>query len=338
MAENWIRIDIKSTKPKRVPSRKERNRTMNDAAAAGSRSRGEPRSAIAITGANRGIGLATARQVAAAGHPVILLCRSERRGREAADSLPAPEAGAPPHQVVEADIASFDSVRRAAARIADLSYPVGGLVNNAAVFPHRRTESPDGFELQLAVNHLGHFLLANLLFPLMDRTDSGAGPARVVAVSSGAHEGPAFDFDDPNFERKPYTARAAYQQSKLANVLFAHGLARRAAQSSVQAVALGPGVYRTQLLREYLAEGPFSGSVSQFSAAEKAGPVVAALAIGHAGEDLNGAYFYIRERTSPAPAAQDESAQERLWAWSAAATGCDHFAHHARSTKDPAHA
>ena len=300
--------------------------------------------AVAVTGANRGVGLATAQQVARAGHPVVLLCRSERRGREAAATLASPR-GRRSHHVVPVDLASLDSVRRAATAVTDLGVPLAALVANAAVLPGERTESRDGFEAQLAVNHLAHFLLACHLFPLLDRCP---GVARVISVSSGAHHGPSFDFDDPHFRRKPYRPREAYQQSKLANVLFAKALASRtmalasrteALESqtsgpasettgpasrtkvpSVQSLALGPGVYDTELLKDYLSGGPALGAEFPVAGSEAAGPIVADLAIGRPDEDLNGGYFDRGAPAVPSPAAQNKRDQELLWAWSASVT------------------
>lgn len=296
--------------------------------------------AVAITGANRGVGLAAAQEVARAGHPVVLLCRSEHRGREAAHTL-APPGGPGSHHVVPIDLASLDSVRSAAQAVSDLGQPLAALVNNAAVLPGERTESRDGFELQLAVNHLAHFLLSCLLFPLLDRSP---GIARVISVSSGAHHGPAFDFDDPSFRRKPYGPREAYQQSKLANVLFAKALALRssvppsgaasrsastsrpasasrpASLPSVQSLALGPGVYHTELLKDYLGGESTAGAPFPVADPAVAGPIVADLAIGRPDEDLNGGYFDRGAPAAPSPAALNERDQERLWSWSASVT------------------
>lgn len=310
-----------------TPSPETADASAGEAPAANPRTADAP-AAVVITGANRGVGLAAAQEVARAGRPVVLLCRSERRGREAAETL-APPSGPGTHHLVPIDLASLDSVRRAAQAVADLGRPLAALVNNAAVLPAERTESRDGFELQLAVNHLAHFLLSCLLFPLLDRS---AGPARVISVSSGAHHGPAFDFDDPNFRRKPYGPREAYQQSKLANVLFANGLASRsnglasrsnaaASLPSVQSLALGPGVYHTELLKDYL--GGESTSSAPFPVADSAvaGPIVADLAIGRPHDDLNGGYFDRGTPAVPSPAALNEHDQERLWSWSASVTG-----------------
>ena len=273
---------------------------------------------VVVTGSNRGVGLATARNLAGRGYDLVLVCRDERRGAAALESLHSPH-GRANHRLVVADLASFDSVRAAAERIGESGTTVSALVNNAACLPRRRRTSPDGFELQLAVTHLGHFLLTHLLLPRLRRASA---PSRVVTVSSAAHSGRPFNFRDPNFERRRYRRRRAYQQSKLANVLFTLGLARRVAETGVQAVAVHPGVYDTGLLRRYLGRVPGGGVAARLGTPgpEKAGPVVAELAVGRRDEDLNGAYFHKGTRAEPSVAARDPGAQERLWDWSAEAT------------------
>ena len=274
---------------------------------------------IIITGANRGIGLAAAKHLAAAGHPLILLCRDGDRGCQALGELAPPP---PPHEhrMIVTDLASFDSIRDAAHRITKLDSPVAALLNNAATLPKRLTVSREGFEMQLAVNHLGHFLLTNLLLPLLLRASR---PCRVVSVSSDAHRGPPFDFADPNFEHRPYRRTHAYQQSKLANVLFTLGLARRTSGTSVEPVALHPGVYYTGLLRDYIGGVPGTGAFGRVVGrnASRGGPILAKLAVGHRHDDLTGAYFNKSRRSTPSSAARDQEAQERLWEWSASAVG-----------------
>ena len=276
---------------------------------------------IVITGGNRGIGNAAARHLAAQGHPVILVCRDEERGREALDAL-AELPGDARHHLVTADLASFDSVRACARTILEMDTPLDALVNNAATVPRERTLSHDGFEMQLAVTHLAHFLLSNLLLPALRRAPAYS---RVVTVSSGAHGGPAFDFDDPNFERRRYRAAVAYQQSKLANILFTRAFARRTTGTGVQPLALHPGVYDTGLLRDYLGMLPAGRFLARVVSrrADRAGPILGELAAGRRDEDLGGAYFNKDSRSLPSAAARDEEAQERLWAWSAASTGLE---------------
>lgn len=265
--------------------------------------------------------MATARNLAGRGYDLILVCRDQERGEAALESLHSPHNRGN-HRLVVADLASLDSVRAGARRIAETGATISALVNNAACLPRKRHASRDGFELQLAVTHLGHFLLTHLLLPQLR---GAPAPSRVVTVSSAAHSGPPFNFRDPNFERRRYRRRQAYQQSKLANVLFTLGLARRVAGTGVQAVALHPGVYDTGLLRGYLGRFPGGGVAARIvtTRAEKAGPVVAELAVGRRNEDLNGLYFHKTARSEPSTAARDRGAQERLWSWSVRATGLE---------------
>lgn len=274
---------------------------------------------VIITGGNRGIGLAAAKTVAGAGHSVILLCRNAHRGRAALSEVP-PLPPPHEHRLITCDLASFASVRDAARRIAELDPPIAALLNNGATLPRRRAVSPDGYEMQLAVNHLGHFLLTNLLLPLLFRSSR---PCRIVTVSSDAHRGPPLDFGDPNFERRRYKRTHAYQQSKLANVLFSLELARRTAGTRVEAVTLHPGVYDTGLLRDYIGGMPGSGAFGRIvgSNADRGGHILAELAVGRRGEDLNGSYFNKTRRSAPSAAAQDREARQKLWVWSAKAVG-----------------
>lgn len=288
---------------------------------------------VIITGGNRGAGLAAARNLAGRGYDLILLSRDEQSGRTALESLHSPQS-AGNHRLVATDLASFDSVRAAAARIAAMEVSISALVNNAACLPARRAESRDGFELQIAVNHLSHFLLTNLLLPQL----RGAhGPSRVITVSSAAHKGPSFNFRDPNWKRRRYRRRRAYQQSKLANVLFTLALARRVAGTGIQAVVLHPGLYDTGLLRSYIGSLPGGGAVRRFVArdAQRAGPIVGELVAGRRGEDLNGTYFDTGVRAKPSRAAMDRRVQERLWTWSAVATGLEAPASEAHEGQPP---
>jgi NAD(P)-dependent dehydrogenase (short-subunit alcohol dehydrogenase family) len=187
---------------------------------------------VIVTGANSGIGLPTAQAFAEAGARVVLAVRDLAKGEVAAVSIP----GA--CEVRKLDLADLTSVRAFANGLQD---EIDVLINNAGVMrtPERRTV--DGFELQIGTNHLGHFALTNLL--LSQITD------RVVTVASGAHRGGSISLDDLNWERRRYNRWAAYQQSKLANLLFTLELQRRltAAGSRVRALAAHPGYTATNL-------------------------------------------------------------------------------------------
>ena len=189
-----------------------------------------------VTGANSGLGLATARELARAGASVVLAVRNLELGAQAAESIEGDVT------VRQLDLADLASVRA----FADgWSGDLDVLVNNAGIMMVPAGRTADGFELQLGTNHLGHFALTNLLLPHV--TD------RVVTVSSGLHRSGVIDLDDLNWQRRPYNATAAYGQSKLANLLFTLELQRRltAAGSPVRALAAHPGYSATRRFAEY---------------------------------------------------------------------------------------
>jgi len=187
---------------------------------------------VIVTGANSGIGRAAAAALAGAGARVVLAVRSTEKGDAAAASM----AGTT--EVRELDLASLDSVRRFAA---GWEGPIDLLINNAGVMIPPLSHTAEGFELQFGTNHLGHFALTNLLLAHVT--------GRVVTVSSGAHRGGRIDFEDLNWEHKPYRAWRAYGQSKLANLLFTAELQRRLTEagSPVLATAAHPGYAATNL-------------------------------------------------------------------------------------------
>jgi NAD(P)-dependent dehydrogenase (short-subunit alcohol dehydrogenase family) len=196
-----------------------------------------------VTGANSGIGFEAARQLAAHGGRVVLAVRSEAKGQGAVARIRA----AQPDAAVEVralDLADLDSVRAFAAAILTDKIAVDVLINNAGVMYPPRRLTRQGFELQFATNHLGHFALTGLLFDTIRR----GRDARVVTVSSTEHKGGSIHFDDLTGERS-YSPRAFYQQSKFANVLFGLELDRRvrAAGIPVRSVLAHPGYSNTNL-------------------------------------------------------------------------------------------
>jgi NAD(P)-dependent dehydrogenase (short-subunit alcohol dehydrogenase family) len=186
---------------------------------------------IVVTGANSGLGEATARLLAGRGATVVLACRNTAKGEAAAAKMTGDV------EVRSLDLADLTSVRAFAAATG----PIDVLVNNAGVMaiPHKRTA--DGFEMQLGTNFLGHFALTGLLLPRIGD--------RVVTVSSGAHRIGRIDLTDLNWEKRRYRRWAAYGQSKLADLMFAYELHRRlvASGSSVRSVAVHPGYASTDL-------------------------------------------------------------------------------------------
>ena len=269
-----------------------------------------------ITGANSGIGLPTARALGKAGAHVVLAVRDVAKGETAAASVPGDR------EVRHLDLADLASVRAfAEAWQGDIDV----LINNAGVMrtPERRTV--DGFELQVGTNHLGHFAMTNLLLPQL--TD------RVVTVSSNAHRGGSISLDDLNWQRRRYQRWGAYQQSKLANLLFTLELERRltAANSPVRALAAHPGYAATNLQfrsERGLEDRVMSLSNRLFAQSDEAGAWPTLFA---ASQDLPGGGYVgpdglAEQRGHPTlvgrtAAASDVEMAKRLWALSEELTG-----------------
>jgi protochlorophyllide reductase len=186
---------------------------------------------VLVTGANSGLGLRTAQVLATRGAHVIMACRSAERG-EAARLKVGGSA-----EVLQLDLADLSSVRAAAEKVGTLDL----LINNAGIMAVPYGKTVDGFERQFGTNHLGHAALTWLLLPALRQRPG----ARVVTVSSLAHQYGHIDFDDPNWEHRSYSYRGSYGQSKLANILFARELDRRCPE--VTSIAAHPGVTATEL-------------------------------------------------------------------------------------------
>jgi NAD(P)-dependent dehydrogenase (short-subunit alcohol dehydrogenase family) len=194
-----------------------------------------------VTGANSGLGLVTARELARAGAHVILAVRNAAKGADAAAGIASAVPGAKV-EVRQLDLASLASVRRFAESVGGATVDL--LVNNGGIMMPPRSTTEDGFETQLATNHLGHFALTGLLLDALGRSSA----ARVVTVSSFEHHRGRIAFDDLQRERA-YDARSAYQQSKMANVLFGLELDRRlrATDLPIISVLAHPGWTTTNL-------------------------------------------------------------------------------------------
>jgi NAD(P)-dependent dehydrogenase (short-subunit alcohol dehydrogenase family) len=206
---------------------------------------------VLITGANSGIGYHAALKLARKGAHVVLACRDPQRGEDALARLDADSPGAHAELVI-LDLASLASVRDFAKKQLAERRPLHILINNAGVMaPPKRLETADGFELQLGTNVLGHFALTALLMPALERAaaESKDRP-RIVTIASIAHKRGQLNFNDLHSENS-YGPMRAYQQSKLANLLFAFELDRRLrnANSRIMSIAAHPGVADTNLFR-----------------------------------------------------------------------------------------
>ncbi|HEY4098108.1 MAG TPA: SDR family oxidoreductase [Baekduia sp.] len=273
---------------------------------------------VLITGATRGIGQAAAIELARRGAEVAIVGRDPERVRETAVAARAAGGGAPVHEHV-ADLDRQDDVRRLAAEVLDRHPRLDVLANNAgAMFTERRT-TPDGYEQTLALNHLAPFLLTALL---RDRLAADGG-GRVVTTTSDAHSGGELDFDDLQWERRPFRAMKVYGTTKLANILFTRELARRNAGGTITATCFHPGVVRTGfgkndglLYRAGLtAIGPFLRSPA------KGARSLVWLALDPAAAQVDGAYVIDMKVKQPTAAARDAPLAEGLWERSEALTG-----------------
>ena len=284
---------------------------------------------VLITGGNSGLGLAAARVLAARGATVVLGCRSAHNAARAREDI----LGTTPAARVEVgvvDVSSLGSVREFAATVGRRLPVPDVLINNAGIMATPRASTVDGFEMQFATNHLGHFALTGLLFPLLrDRPGT-----RVVAVSSIAARSGRIDFDDPMGERR-YDPWRAYNQSKLANLLFAFELQRRLAASGATTVALAahPGASTTNLFATpggFLAKRVISPLMKGllFQPAERG--VLPILLAAVAPSAQPGGYYgpagFQELKGDPAPArvppqALDADVAARLWRMSEQLTG-----------------
>lgn len=258
---------------------------------------------VLVTGSTDGIGRAAARALAAAGMTVILHGRSKPKVDAALTLLAEELPGATLH-AVSFDLGSLAAVRAGAAQILERFPALHVLVNNAGIFAEERTLTADQLELSFAVNHIGPFVLTQLLVPRLLESTTDGGPARVVNVASVAHTRGRIHLDDLTLARA-WTGYAAYAQSKLANVMHAISLAEQHDPAKLVAYSLHPGVIGTKLLRQGF--GPVSGA-----SPESGAKMIVRLVTGDM-SDPSGSYFSDGVATPPAVAARDAGIRSALW-------------------------
>ena len=265
-----------------------------------------------VTGGASGIGIETVRALAGAGADVTIAARDVDAATRVADAMRSDVRGA--LHVASLDLADVRSVERFAAQWRG---PLHMLVNNAGVMACPETRTGDGWELQFAVNHLGHFALSLALHDAL----AEAGGARIVSVSSSGHQASPVIFDDLHFRYRPYDPGLAYAQSKTANVLFAVEATRRWAGEGIVANALMPGAIATRLQRHI--GGP--AAVDPLRKTPQQGAATSVLlAASPLLEGVGGRYFFDNQQAEPvdhrtddmrgvAPYALDDANARRLW-------------------------
>jgi len=256
---------------------------------------------VLVTGATDGLGQHVTRELAAEGATVLLHGRSQERLEAVLEDVRT-QAGGVEARSYLADLSSLAAVRGLAERVLADEGRLDVLVNNAGIISRERRVSEDGVELTFAVNYLSHFLLAELLLPLL----RDSAPARIVNVASAGQS--PMDFSDPMLERE-YDAMRAYSQSKLAQIMFTFELAERERNASLTVNALHPA----SLMDTRMVHESFGYTLSTV---EEGSDAVVRLAVSSEVEGVTGAYF---DGTSEARAdrqAYDPQARERLWALS----------------------
>ncbi|XP_026479135.1 retinol dehydrogenase 11-like [Ctenocephalides felis] len=288
-----------------------------------------------ITGCNTGIGKETAKDFYLRGARVIMACRDLRKAQQTADDIRKScinQEGILGDEInknltklgdiiiVHLDLSSFESIRNCAKYILQTESKLQLLINNAGVMACPQMKTKNGFEMQFGTNHLGHFLLTMLLLPCLIESR----PSRIVTVSSIAHShGGNIDFTDLNYERRSYSSIGAYQQSKLANVLFSKELAKRLKTKcpEVTTYSLHPGIIHTELGRHLDSTifpgmrwiwrsiiGPWFAKTPQQGA-----QTTIYCAVDDQCEEESGLYYSDCRAVRPSRAALDEEAAVKLW-------------------------
>lgn len=257
-----------------------------------------------ITGANTGIGFEAAVALAKRGYHVVLGCRDKGRGEEALKLVLERSGGSA--ELLLIDLASQASVREAAAELQRRHPKLKVLLNNAGLVTRTRQTTREGVETTLGVNHLGHFLLTQLLLPALQ----AAAPSRIVNVSSEAHRGAKWDWNDPQMENGWGTLRA-YANSKLANVWFTRELGRRL-PAGVTATAVHPGAIATDIWRSAPKIARWFLNFVLPNAEKGSRPLVRLCAAADVA-GVTGRYFDKLKEKAPTKTALDDAQAKRLW-------------------------
>jgi NAD(P)-dependent dehydrogenase (short-subunit alcohol dehydrogenase family) len=268
-----------------------------------------------ITGATSGIGKAAAFQLCRVDMQLILISRNELKGRTVINEIRKIH-GKDKATFIQADIANFAEVRQAAIQIKKQYPRIDILINNAGARFNTFKSITDGIELTFATNHLGHFLLTDLLLEPLKASPAG----RIITVSSDAHYGYHADFDYI-YNEKSYDRKAAYGRSKLANLMFTYELARRLADTKITANALHPGGVATNL-------GKNNGIMSlarhyvyyilkrQLISPSKAAETITYLALSDEVQGVTGKYIYNKQYIQSSDVSHDKFAAKKLWDYS----------------------
>jgi retinol dehydrogenase-12 len=271
-----------------------------------------------VTGATGGLGAATAMGLARLGATVIVVGRNASKGRDVVAQIQQ-QTSNPTVQYMQADLSSQQAIRELAREVSSQHPKLHVLVNNAGASYGKRRESVDGIEMTFALNHLGYFLLTNLLLDTL----KASALARIINVSSEVHRDVTLDFEDLQASRG-FNGYQVYKRSKLANLLFMYELARRLESTNVTVNAVSPGLVKTNL---GLQDGGMPALMKRFInilmgvSPEEGAKVIVHLATSPDVQGISGEYFVKGEAVRSSEASLDLGAAARLWQISAGLTG-----------------
>ncbi|MUM15841.1 SDR family NAD(P)-dependent oxidoreductase [Mycobacterium sp. CBMA271] len=270
---------------------------------------------VVITGANAGIGLATAHRLAVDGHNIVMACRNLQKAQAARDQILAAIPGAQ-LDIMSLDLSSFEHIRRFADELAAQHPKIDALINNAGASPMRQSKTEDGFELQWGANYLGPFLLTHLLLPQLQA--ARAGDARVIHLASVAHSVGRIN-ENTWRGRRFYFTFSAYAQSKMGNLMFSNALARRL-PDGVTSNALHPGNVRSDIWRE-IPRPVRSLVMLALITPERPSQLIADMAMSEEHHGRNGDYLAAQTPSPVRRCTRNQAAQDDLYAKSCELVG-----------------
>ncbi|MCK4464477.1 MAG: SDR family oxidoreductase [Bacteroidales bacterium] len=274
---------------------------------------------VLITGANSGIGKATATRLAIMGAYIVMLCRNKERGETARQDI-IQTSGNNNIELILIDLTDLGSVRKAAEEIKAKYDHIDVMLNNAGGYFEKRKTSKDGYEYTFAMNHLGHFLLTNLLLDEL----KAAVNARIINLSSDIHKKGHIYFDDLMTEKK-YKGFGVYSHAKLANILFTNELSRRLQHTNITVNTLHPGMVRTNFTSDASRFIKFMMTIMGrfLKSPEKGAETSVYLASSKEVDRISGKYFVNRKEKKSSPESYDEKVAKKLWKVSCELTGLD---------------
>ena len=291
---------------------------------------------ILITGTSAGLGLETARALHLTGAKLYIPYRNRTKGEAIVTELMASNPQGQHPVLIEMELASLKSVGQGAKQFLDQSKRLDVLINNAGIMAVPEGRTVDGFEMQLGTNHFGHFLLFQLLKPVLLASGSPESPSRVITLSSAAHKASGIFFDDLDLSKQGYSPLTAYAQSKTANLYMANSIDRHYGSQNLRGLSVHPGLILTTELARHTSDEEkqyFAQMAHVARSSEQGAATTVWAALSPVFNDHGGVYLADVGESGPAvegevlvgpgyvPHAYDEEAEERLWKLSYEAVG-----------------